>query len=336
MKSAFVSIIGRPNVGKSTLLNAILGEKIAITSGKPQTTRNRIRGVYTERQDSGFRIQDSVGDAAQPAARDDLPVAVPKGKEEGRGEKGLSGGVQLVFIDTPGIARPRNKLGAYMTDQALSTFEEVDIILFTVDEALGAKGGDNFILERLKEAKTPAILVINKMDAMGPDEDRAVYESYEKAKVFEKIIGISALKGQNVDVLLDELKSYAEEGPQYFPDGMITDLPERFLACELIREKMLNYLRDEVPHGVAVEIESYEEKPGVTKISALILTEKKTHKGIIIGKDGHTLKGIGKSAREELEALLGVRVFLELWVKVRENWRDDGRALSSLGYTRGD
>ena len=296
MKSAFISIIGRPNVGKSTLLNAILGEKVAITSGKPQTTRNRIRGVFTEH--------------------------------------GADGGVQLIFIDTPGIARPRNKLGAYMTDQALSTFEEVDMILFTVDEALGTAGGDNYILGRLSEVKTPAILVINKMDAMKPDEYRAVFESYEQTGVFKEIIGISALKGQNTRLLLETLKSYAAPGPQYFPDDMITDLPERFLACELIREKMLHYLHEEVPHGVAVEIESFEEKPRVTRISALILTEKKSHKGIIIGKDGHTLKGIGKSARTELEALLGVRVFLELWVKVRENWRDDRGALSALGYTK--
>ena len=296
MRSGFVSITGRPNVGKSTLLNAILGEKIAITSGKPQTTRNRIRGVYTEHRPDG--------------------------------------GEQIIFIDTPGIARPRNKLGAYMTDQALSTFGEVDAILFVVDEALGGKGGDNFILERLKEAKTPKLLVINKMDTMGPDEYRAVFESYEREGVFERIIGISALKGDNVPVLLDALKGYISEGPQYFPDDIVTDMPERFLACEIIREKMLNYLHDEVPHGVAVEIEAYEEKPNLTRIAAVILTEKKTHKGIIIGKDGHTLKGIGKSARIEIEALLGVRVFLELWVKVRENWRDDGRALSSLGYSR--
>ena len=296
MKSGFVSIIGRPNVGKSTLLNAILGEKIAITSGKPQTTRNRIRGVYTEH--------------------------------------GPEGDVQLVFIDTPGIARPRNKLGAYMTDQALSTMDEVDVILFVVDEALGEKGGDSFITGRLKEAGTPKLLVINKMDSMGPETYRSVFESYEKAGIFDKIIGISALQGDNVGILVEELKAYVCEGPQYFPDGMVTDLPERFLACEIVREKMLSYLHDEVPHGVAVEIEAYEEKPNLTKISAVILTEKKTHKGIIIGKDGHTLKGIGKSARMEIEALLGVRVFLELWVKVRENWRDDARALSSLGYKR--
>ncbi|MCL2110741.1 MAG: GTPase Era [Clostridiales bacterium] len=296
MRSGFVSIVGRPNVGKSTLLNAMLGEKVAIVSGKPQTTRNRIRGVYTEH--------------------------------------GEGGSVQLVFIDTPGIARPKNKLGSYMADQALSTLSEVDMILFVVDESLGAKGGDHFIMERIKEAKTPAILVINKMDAMEPDVYRKAFESYEQSGVFQKLFGISALKGQNVDILLDELKSYAEDGPQYFPDDMVTDLPERFLACEIIREKMLHYLHEEVPHGVAVEIENYEEKPGITRISAVILTEKKTHKGIIIGKNGHTLKGIGMSARKELEALLGTKAFLELWVKVKENWRDDGRMLSSLGYKR--
>ena len=296
MKSGFVSIIGRPNVGKSTLLNAILGEKIAITSGKPQTTRNRIRGVYTNQSPDG--------------------------------------GYQLVFIDTPGIARPRNKLGAYMTDQALSTFDEVDIVLFVVDEALGERGGDNYIIERLKDSPTSKILVINKMDAMDPDTYRKVFDSYEQTGLFEKLIGVSALKGQNVDLMLDALKPYVSEGPQYFPDDMVTDMPERFLAREIIREKMLNYLRDEVPHGIAVEIEAYEEKSNITRIAAVILTEKKSHKGIIIGKDGHTLKGIGKSARTEIEALLGARVFLELWIKVRENWRDDRRALSSLGYTR--
>ena len=295
MRSGFVSIIGRPNVGKSTLLNAILGEKIAITSGKPQTTRNRIRGVLTEHGPDG---------------------------------------TQLVFIDTPGIARPRNKLGAYMTDQALSTFDEVDIVLFVVDEVLGERGGDNFIIERLMAVSTPKVLVINKMDVMDPEIYRRVFDSYDKTGLFEKIIGVSALKGQNVDLLVEALKPYVSEGPQYFPDNIVTDLPERFLAREIIREKMLHYLHDEVPHGIAVEIESYEEKPNLTRISAVIITEKKTHKGIIIGKDGHTLKGIGKSARTEIEALLGVRVFLELWVKVRENWRDDGRALSSLGYIR--
>ncbi|GHU61292.1 GTPase Era [Clostridia bacterium] len=300
MKSGFVSIIGRPNVGKSTLLNVIIGEKVAITSAKPQTTRNRIRGVYTE----------------PGTERDD--------------------GVQLVFIDTPGIARPRNKLGAYMTDQALTTFGDVDIILYVVDEKLGAKGGDHFIMERLEAVDTPKVLAINKMDTMSPDVYRAIFEEYEQTGMFREIFGISALKGENTELLVNTLKTYAEEGPQYFPGGMVTDQPERVMACEIVREKALHYLNEEVPHGIAVEIESYEEKPNITKISAVIYTEKKSHKGIVIGKNGHTLKGIGKSAREDMEALFGARVFLELWVKVRENWRDSLRDLTALGYVDTD
>jgi len=299
MQSGFISIIGRPNVGKSTLLNAIIGEKVAITADKPQTTRNRIRGILSEPPTAGVGGDD---------------------------------GCQIVFIDTPGIARPRNKLGAYMTDQAMSTFGEVDAIVFVVDEKLGERGGDRFILERLTETKTPKILVINKIDEIPPDDYKGIYQEYEKTGVFPEIIGISALEKKNTDLLVEMLKKHIPEGPAYFPYGISTDQPERFLACEIIREKMLRYLSDEVPHGVAVEIESFSEKPNITKISAIIYAEKKSHKGIIIGKDGRKLKGIGKSAREELEALFGVRVFLELWVKVRENWRDDGRVLASLGY----
>ena len=300
MRSGFVSIIGRPNVGKSTLLNAIIGEKVAITSAKPQTTRNRIRGVYTE------------------SASDD------------------NGSVQLVFIDTPGIARPRNKLGTYMTDQALTTFGDVDIILYVVDEKLGSKGGDHFIMERLESVDTPKILAINKMDTMTPDTYRDIFEEYEATGMFKEIFGISALKQDNTDLLVNALKKYADVGPQYFPDGMMTDQPERVMACEIVREKALHYLHEEVPHGIAVEIESYEEKPNITKISAVIYTEKKSHKGIVIGKNGHTLKGIGKSAREDMEVLFGTRVFLELWVKVRENWRDSLRDLTALGYSSED
>ena len=300
MKSGFVSIIGRPNVGKSTLLNAIIGEKVAITSAKPQTTRNRIRGVYTEAAIDG------------------------------------NDGLQLIFIDTPGIARPRNKLGTYMTDQALTTFGDVDIILYVVDEKLGSKGGDHFIVERLESVDTPKILAINKMDTMDPDTYKAIYEEYEATGMFSEIFGISALKQENTELLVSALKKYADVGPQYFPDGMMTDQPERVMACEIIREKALHYLHEEVPHGIAVEIESYEEKPTITKISAVIYTEKKSHKGIVIGKNGHTLKGIGKSAREDMEALFGTRVFLELWVKVRENWRDSLRDLTALGYSSDD
>ena len=295
MKSGFVSIIGRPNVGKSTLLNAIIGEKVAIIADKPQTTRNRIRGIYNEFVDNSLSSQ-------------------------------------IVFIDTPGITRPKNKLGAYMRDSAIGTFGEVDVIVFVVDEKLGARGGDNFIRERLEAVDTPKILAINKMDTMAPDFYEELYKEYEETGLFSEIIGISALKNDNVEILLKAINKNIEDGPQYFPADMITDRPERFLACEIIREKMLHYLHEEVPHGVAVEIESYVEKPNITKISAIIYTEKKTHKGIIIGKDGHTLKGIGKSAREDLEMLFGVKVFLELWVKVKEKWRDSDYLLSSLGY----
>ncbi|MDR0852273.1 MAG: GTPase Era [Clostridiales Family XIII bacterium] len=299
MKSGFVAIIGRPNVGKSTLLNAITGEKIAITADKPQTTRNRIRGIYTEMPGS---------------------------------EKGGVEGCQIVFLDTPGVTRPRNKLGEYMTQTALGTMNEVDAVLLVTDEGYSEKGGDAFLLEKLKEVASPCILILNKTDKMSPDVFKHAYESYEQTGLFKMIIGTSAVSGENVPVLIRELKKYLAEGPQYFPADMITDHPERFLVKEIIREKLLHYLHDEVPHGVAVEIETYEETPKITKISALIYTERKSHKAIIIGKDGHKLKGIGKSAREEIELLLGTKVFLELWVKVRDNWRDSDLMLHSLGY----
>ena len=290
MKSGFISIIGRPNVGKSTLLNAILGEKVDITTDKPQTTRNTIRGIYTDND------------------------------------------AQLVFIDTPGIHRPRTKLGSYMTDTALRTLEEVDVICFIVDQSTTAGPGDKYIMELLSQVKTPVYLLINKIDLIQPDQYKAVFEEYEKTGIFEEIIGISALENKNVDILVKKLKSAVEEGPMYFPADMVTDHPERFLVGEIIREKLLKYLEDEIPHGVAVEIEAYEEKPNITNISAVIFCEKKSHKGMIIGKEGRKLKGVGKSAREDMEALLGTKVFLQLWVKVKENWRDSDTALSGFGY----
>jgi len=290
LKSGFISIIGRPNVGKSTLLNAILGEKVAITTDKPQTTRNIIRGIYTD---------------------DDA---------------------QLVFIDTPGIHRPRTKLGSYMTDTALRTLEEVDLILFIVDNSLSAGPGDKYIMELLTQVETPVYLLINKIDLIEPDQYKALFEEYEKSGIFKEIIGISALENKNVDTLVEKLKDSVEEGPMYFPADMVTDHPERFLVGEIIREKLLKYLEDEIPHGIAIEIEAYEEKPTITNISAVIYCEKKSHKGMIIGKEGRKLKGVGKSAREDMEALLGTKVFLQLWVKVKENWRDSDTALSGFGY----
>ncbi|MBR4410616.1 MAG: GTPase Era [Firmicutes bacterium] len=296
MKTGFIGIIGRPNVGKSTLLNAVLGEKIAITTDKPQTTRNTIRGIYT------------------------------------REETDTDEGCQMIFLDTPGIHKPRTKLGNFMTDTAITTFKEVEVILFLVDGKIDKGPGDKYILDMIKDIDTPKILVINKIDKMNPEEFREIFEEYENMNIFDAIYGTSALEGKNVPQLLDKIEEFLEDGPQYFPSDMVTDHPERFIVSEIIREKVLMYLEDEVPHGVAIEIESYSEEPTITKIGAVIYCERKSHKGIIIGKQGKKLKGIGKSARMEIEALIGTKVFLELWVKVKENWRDSDFALGNFGY----
>ena len=297
MKTGFVAIIGRPNVGKSTLLNSILGEKIAITTDKPQTTRNTIRGIYTHYADDE-----------------------------------LDEDMQLVFIDTPGIHRPRTKLGTFMTDSALGTFNEVDAIIYIVDDKLSSGPGDKYITELLNNVDTPKILVINKIDKLGPEEFAEIYKEYDELGIFESIIGTSAVEGKNVDHVIKTAAEFMEEGPMFFPDDMITEHPERFIVSEIIREKVLLYLQDEVPHGVAIEIERYREEETITRINAVIYCERKSHKGMIIGKGGRKLKGIGKSAREEIEALLGTKVYLELWVKVKENWRDSDIALSNFGY----
>ena len=290
MSKPLVAIVGRPNVGKSTLLNNFLGEKVAITTPKAQTTRNIIRGIYTE---------------------DDI---------------------QIVFIDTPGIHKAKNKLGNVMTTSAINTFKEVDAILFLVDGSPDKGKGDIFIMNLIKDLKTPKYLLINKIDEMDPEEFKKTYDAYEEMAVFDEIFGVSALKGTHVDRVLDKLKEVMEEGPMFFPSDMITDHPERFIVSEIIREKLLLYLQEEVPHGVAVEIERYVEGDKLTEIGAVIYCERKTHKGIIIGKQGKKLKGIGKSARIEIEALLGTKVFLELWVKVKENWRESDIAISNFGY----
>ncbi|MDY2670309.1 MAG: GTPase Era [Anaerovoracaceae bacterium] len=295
MRSGLVGIIGRPNVGKSTLLNSIIGEKVAITSSKAQTTRNAIRGIYNE------------------------------------------DGMQIVFIDTPGIHKPKNALGRFLTDTAVSTLKQVDVILLIVDEKLSGGPGDTYILNLLKQVKkTPKILVINKIDKIGPDEYLKIYNEYDAEGVFDQIVGTSALNGQNTDVVIDMIKPYIKEGPQYFPEDLYTDNPMKFLVSEIIREKALMYLNDEVPHGIAVEIERYAEKDGITDIDATIYCEKKSHKGIIIGAGGRKLKGIGKAARLEIEPLVGTKVYLQLWVKVKEHWRESDIMVSNFGYKRDD
>ena len=292
-KSGFVSIVGRPNVGKSTLMNNVVGEKIAIMSDKPQTTRNTIQAVYTDEE------------------------------------------AQVVFLDTPGIHKPKNKLGEFMVKSATDAFKNVDLVLFVVDESKKIGPGDRKIIDDLKNLKTPVVLVLNKIDQLRDEELFDLMKMYNAEGVFEQIVPISALKGRNINELLKVIKSHLEEGPQYFPDYMITDQPERVLVSELIREKVLHYIHDEVPHGVAVEIERMKSRKDkeIVDISAVIYCERDSHKGIIIGKNGRKLKGIGKSARADIELLLGSQANLQLWVKVKENWRNLQNYISNFGYT---
>ncbi|EQK45390.1 MULTISPECIES: GTPase Era [Paraclostridium] len=292
-KSGFVSIVGRPNVGKSTLMNSVVGEKIAIMSDKPQTTRNTIQAVYTDKE------------------------------------------CQMVFLDTPGIHKPKNKLGEFMVKSATDAFKNVDVVLYVVDESKKIGPGDRMIIENLRGIKTPKILVLNKIDMLSEEELFDLMKMYDAENMFDEIVPISALKGKNTDRLLKVIERYLEEGPQYFPEYMITDQPERVLVSELIREKVLHYVHDEIPHGVAVEIERMKKRPDkdIIDISAVIYCERDSHKGIIIGKNGRKLKGIGKSAREEIELLLGSQINLQVWVKVKENWRNLQSFINNFGYT---
>ena len=290
--SGFVTLIGRPNVGKSTLMNRLIGQKIAITSEKPQTTRNRIETVYTD-------------------------------------ERG-----QIVFLDTPGITHSKNKLGDYMITAAEATLKEVDLILWLAEPAAFFGEGEAFVREKLKGVKTPVYLVINKTDTVGPDALKACEETFLKEFPFKKVIRVSALSGENVDGLMAAIFEALPEGPQYFDEDTLTDQPMRQIAAELIREKALRNLSDEVPHGIAVEIERMAERPdGLFDVDASIVCEKESHKGIIIGKKGAMLKKIGTEARLEIEALMDARINLKLWVKVRKDWRNDMSQLRGFGYS---
>ncbi|WP_449537015.1 GTPase Era [Ferdinandcohnia sp. Marseille-Q9671] len=291
-KSGFVSIIGRPNVGKSTFLNHVIGQKIAIMSDKPQTTRNKVQGVYTEENS------------------------------------------QIIFIDTPGIHKPKHKLGDFMMKVAQNTLKEVDIVLFMINAEEGYGRGDEFIIERLKTVQTPVFLVVNKIDQIHPDKLLEVIEKYKGLYPFKEIVPISALQGTNTPRLVEQIKQYLPEGPQYYPADQVTDHPERFIITELIREKVLHLTREEIPHSIAVVMDSLERREGGNTIyvGATIIVERSSQKGIVIGKQGSMLKEVGKRARADIEALLGSKVYLELWVKVQKDWRNKMSQLRDYGF----
>mgnify|MGYP001042589539 CR=1 FL=1 len=291
-KSGFVTIIGRPNVGKSTLLNRVVGEKVAIVSDKPQTTRNKIQMVYTE---SDF---------------------------------------QIVFLDTPGIQMPKNKLGEFMLRVSKNTLEEVDLITFMVDESMQRGKLDNYIIEELKGIKSPIILLINKIDKLDKEQLDELIFKYKDMNMFEDIIPISAMNGINIENYIKSIAQLLPEGPQYFPEDMITDQPERLIISEIIREKALQNLKEEVPHGIFVEIEriSTRGEQELIDVHGIIYCEKNSHKGIIIGKGGKMLKRIGQQSRLDIEKLLGSRVNLQIWVKVEKDWREKENQIKRFGY----
>ena len=290
-KSGFVTLIGRPNVGKSTLMNHLIGQKIAITSNKPQTTRNRIQTVYTDM------------------------------------ERG-----QIVFLDTPGIHKAKNKLGEYMVNTAEHTLNEVDVILWLVEPSNFIGAGEQHIIEQLKKTKTPVILVINKVDTVSRDKILEFIDTYRKVYDFAEIVPASALRAQNLDTVLDMIFKYLPYGPQFYDEDTITDQPERQIVAEIIREKALHSLNEEIPHGIAVAIDQMKMNHKVCHIDATIICERDSHKGIIIGKQGSMLKKIGSTARFEIERLLDCKVNLKLWVKVQKNWRDSDYMMKNFGY----
>lgn len=289
-KSGFAAIIGMPNVGKSTLLNMLAGQKIAIISDKPQTTRNRILAIRTT---------------------DDY---------------------QIVFTDTPGIHKPHNKLGEFMVKVAKESMNEMDVVLFVVDATRPIAEIEKEIAENIEKMNVPVILVINKVDAVKKDELLPIIANYASLHDFSSIIPLSAKTGDGVELLLSDIEELLPEGPQFYYEDMVTDQPEKQIAAELIREKMLRLLDKEVPHGIAIEIEKMQELPDITKIYATIYCEKATHKGIIIGKNGEMLKKIGQRARSDIEKMLDKKVYLELWVRVKSDWRNSDRMIKNFGY----
>lgn len=293
-KTGFIAIVGRPNVGKSTLLNHILGEKVAIVSKRPQTTRNRITGIHT------------------------------------LGEN------QFVFLDTPGLHNPRTKLGDFMVKSTDSAIGEADAAILVVEPREAVGDIEATIIERLKGRKMGAILAINKIDTVTPVNVAKTIEAYSAAFDFDAVVPMTAKSGKNVDIVLSECKRYLSPSPWFFPDDIVTDQPERQIAAEIIREKILRLLSEEIPHGTAVVIEAFEEGKKIIKIRAEIFCERESHKRIILGKHGSMLKTIGTYAREDLEKFFGVQIYLDLWVKVKENWRDSIFQLSNFGYNKND
>ena len=293
-KSGFISIIGRPNVGKSTFLNRVIGQKIAIMSDKPQTTRNKVQGVLT--------LENS----------------------------------QMIFIDTPGIHIPKHKLGDFMLKVAKNTLREVDVIIFMVNAVEPRGKIDEYIMEMLENNETPVFLVINKIDQVHPEKLVDIIESYTKKYNFAEILPISALQGNNVEKLLETIQSYLPQGPQYYPADQVTDHPERFIISELIREKVLHLTREEIPHSIAVVIDKIKKEEDTEKdmirVSATIIVERDSQKGIVIGKKGALLKEVGTRARKDIEMLLGTNVYLELWVKVQKDWRNKSAHLKDYGF----
>lgn len=290
--SGFVSLIGRPNVGKSTLMNLLIGEKISIISSKPQTTRNKIQTILT------------------------------------------TDTMQVIFVDTPGIHKSKSKLGDYMVKSAETSLNDVDIVLYLIEPYEKIKDSDKAILERLEKVNTPVFLVINKIDTVEKPELLKVIENYSREYPFAEIIPLSALKGKNQETLLENIEKYLPEGPKYFPEDMITDQPEKQIVSEIIREKALYLLQDEIPHGIAVEITSMKHRKDkdIMDIDATIYCERDSHKGIIIGKQGSMLKKIGSNARRDIQRFLGGQINLQIWIKVKKDWRDSDILLKNFGY----